>query len=261
MPDPQPAGRRGLRQRLAAPEALPPWSLLEVINNLAILFLGMTLLGGFITSGVAMALSGGIEEGSLPVLLMTGWMLGAVAAALYVTLTRLRLLPSREAMRIDSSGLPLPFLLLLGLGVAIALDVIGIVLIGIIPLTPELLYARAASPAWWILAVIFMVLIQPVAEELVFRGVVQPWLRARMGPWPGLVLTAALYAALHLIVYSPPLEVDVVPLLWKGLVVPLLAGLFLGGVRVYAGSTRAAIVAHVGMGVFAVLGALVLASG
>ena len=37
-----------------------------------------------------------------------------------------------------------------------------------------------------------------VAEELLFRGVLQPALTQRLGTWPGLLLTAALFGAAHL---------------------------------------------------------------
>ena len=37
-----------------------------------------------------------------------------------------------------------------------------------------------------------------LAEELLFRAWLQPWLIARLGVWPGLLLTAGLFAAVHL---------------------------------------------------------------
>jgi membrane protease YdiL (CAAX protease family) len=37
-----------------------------------------------------------------------------------------------------------------------------------------------------------------LTEELLFRAWLQPWLIARLGIWPGLLLTAGLFAAVHL---------------------------------------------------------------
>ncbi|MBC7814346.1 MAG: CPBP family intramembrane metalloprotease, partial [Burkholderiales bacterium] len=108
----------------------------------------------------------------------------------------------------------------------------------------------------WVAAVLLMVLAQPIAEELVFRGILFPALRAATGAWAGLFLSALLYGTFHLLTYAPPQEGLVG--VWYGLFAPLLAGLVIGGIRAYTGSTRAAIVMHVGFGIFAVLKALTI---
>jgi len=48
--------------------------------------------------------------------------------------------------------------------------------------------------------VIFFVAIGPVTavvEETFFRGIIYQWLRTRMAVWPGIVLSALLFAAVH----------------------------------------------------------------
>jgi membrane protease YdiL (CAAX protease family) len=82
-------------------------------------------------------------------------------------------------------------------------------------------------------------------------------LRETLGTWVGLVASAALYAVFHALAYPPAPGQPAG--YWYGFVLPFVAGVFFGGVRAYTGSTRAAILAHVAFGVFAVLKAFALA--
>jgi membrane protease YdiL (CAAX protease family) len=104
----------------------------------------------------------------------------------------------------------------------------------------------------WVIALLFMVVLQPVAEELVFRGVLFPALRFTLGAWWALVMCAGFHAAFHFLAY-PPAADDQTVLLWYGLTLPFLDALVITAVRAYTGSTRAAIVAHAAFGLFAVL--------
>ncbi len=52
-----------------------------------------------------------------------------------------------------------------------------------------------SSVVWWLLLLVTVA--GPVAEELFFRGVLYGWLRARIGVWKGLGITAFLFAAMH----------------------------------------------------------------
>ncbi len=57
-----------------------------------------------------------------------------------------------------------------------------------------------APMSWQVRAgVIFAAVIAaPVFEEIVFRGVLFPWLVRRTGFWPGVVIVSALFAAMHM---------------------------------------------------------------
>jgi membrane protease YdiL (CAAX protease family) len=77
------------------------------------------------------------------------------------------------------------------------------------------------------------------------------------GAWPGYILSAILYAVFHLLSF-PPAGSDFNGL-WYGQILPFVAGLIFGAVRLYTGSTRAAILAHVGFGLFAIVKMLTLA--
>ena len=57
------------------------------------------------------------------------------------------------------------------------------------------------------LAASLLIIIQPLAETLIFQAILLPSLRWRLGPWRGLVITALIYTILHQLVfmaaYSP----------------------------------------------------------
>jgi membrane protease YdiL (CAAX protease family) len=101
-----------------------------------------------------------------------------------------------------------------------------------------------------------MVIAQPLAEELIFRGVLLSSLRGTIGAWPGYILSALLYALFHLITYGS--SISDFNSLWYGQILPFIGGLIFGAVRLSTGSTRAAILAHVGFGLFAVVKILTL---
>ena len=81
----------------------------------------------------------------------------------------------------------------------------------------------------WMLFLVMVV--APVAEELFFRGILYGWLRARMGVWKGLGLSALLFAVLHanFMVFLPILGL----------------GLLFGWVYEQTGSLAAPVVVHI----------------
>ncbi len=52
---------------------------------------------------------------------------------------------------------------------------------------------------WRVAAVVSAALLAPLAEELFYRGLVQSWVRKRLGgrPWPAVLITSAAFAACH----------------------------------------------------------------
>ncbi len=87
------------------------------------------------------------------------------------------------------------------------------------------------APASLIL-VLLAVVVAPVAEELLFRGWIYTGLRHRLGVWPALILSSAIFALAH---YD---DTHIYALA----VLPV--GLALGGMRERAGSVKAPIVFH-----------------
>jgi membrane protease YdiL (CAAX protease family) len=76
----------------------------------------------------------------------------------------------------------------------------------------------------------------PFAEELAFRGLLQPLLIRNMGVAPGIVAASLLFGALHLEQYGA----------WQSVVLITLAGVGFGVMRHWTGSTRASAYMHAG---------------
>jgi membrane protease YdiL (CAAX protease family) len=236
--------------RMGAPETPPPWGLGIAFTNLAAAFFALII-------GINVAL---VVLGDTPYGLFVGWSLGAALAIAFAWFTR-RTGAEKGALRLGAIPVATLFMvLLLGLGMVITLDVISFRVVGQFVSDPELatVYGQPVTAITWVFAALFMVVMQPAAEELVFRGIILPALRVALGGWFGLLTNALLYAAFHMLAYLPQGANSEVAL-WYGLVVPFIGGLFFGGVRVVTGSTRAAVAAHVAFGLFAVMKAMTLA--
>jgi uncharacterized protein len=84
---------------------------------------------------------------------------------------------------------------------------------------------------------LFLTIFGPLFEELVFRGFLFPLLARSLGPWPGIFLTAVLFALVHGSQYRWS---------WQHLTLVGLAGAIFGFVRHKSGSTAAAMLVHTG---------------
>jgi membrane protease YdiL (CAAX protease family) len=82
----------------------------------------------------------------------------------------------------------------------------------------------------------FGVTIGPVVEELLFRGFLQPVLIESIGVFPGLLLTAVLFGAMHLAQNAG---------IWQSGLLITIVGFVLGVVRHVSGSTRASTITHI----------------
>jgi uncharacterized protein len=98
------------------------------------------------------------------------------------------------------------------------------------PLT-DLMKGRTAL----ILMAIFGVTVAPVAEELAFRGFLQPLLVRSVGVVPGILLTAIPFGLLHFQEYGNS---------WSHVALICLAGAAFGAMRQITGSTKAAALMH-----------------
>jgi len=93
----------------------------------------------------------------------------------------------------------------------------------------------ADRPTATVLAVL-AVTIAPVAEELAFRGLLQPLMIRLAGVVPGILGTAVLFGAMHFEQYGS----------WQSVVLVGLAGAGFGAMRHLTGSTKAAAIMHAG---------------
>jgi membrane protease YdiL (CAAX protease family) len=125
-------------------------------------------------------------------------------------------------------------LVALGLGLSVVVVVLTKVL-----LTPEVetpFDKLLDDPASRIAVALFGITVGPMVEELLFRGFLQPVLVSALGVLPGILLTSALFGALHLMQNA---------FVWQSGVLIMLVGFVLGVVRHVSGSTRASTIVHI----------------
>lgn len=120
-----------------------------------------------------------------------------------------------------------------GPGLAVLIGALGIAL-----RTPEIdmpMKQLLADPASIVLVGLFASTLGPVCEELAFRGFLLPTLQRAVGTGPAVVITAAVFSALHGPQYAWS---------WRHLVLITVAGVAFGLIRVLARSTLAASLTH-----------------
>lgn len=244
---------RRLFARISTLDTPPPWSWIAAVSSGVVSFAAV-MIGTFI----ALALLNDTQYTPL-----AAWTLAATLTIIFVFI-RFSKAEERAALRLGGpmgAALVQEFflMLLIGVGLSVALDVVSGRITNVFLPEPELLrlydnvhlYQQPVSFLGWIFAFLFMGVMQPIAEELVFRGILLPSLRGAVGAWPGYILSAILYALFHLLAFAP--AINNFNGLWYGQILPFVAGMIFGAVRLYTGSTRAAILAHVGFGLFALV--------
>ncbi len=241
-----------LRARLSLPErAAPPWSLLSAALSAAVLFICLIVVG----PALASLLLGSQEITAR--LLMLSWALGMGLSIVFTLVNRRSSPESWAAMRLEAGHLPRPLVLLLGVAVALAIDLVVNLGGGRFLPVPEIYGFQSQGGAGLVLAALLLVLLQPLAESLVFQAILLPSLRWRLGAWPGVIAASALFAALHLLVFWSAYAAAF-DLFWHGLVYPGLIGLAFSLLRVYTGSSSAVIIARMGAGLMFFLTALAI---
>ena len=253
MPDNFPNRREmSLRAKLSIPEAAaPPWSLSRAGLCLLAMFVCLLLIGPTLAS----LLLGSVD--ATPGLLMLGWALG-MALCIAFALLWLRGSPAYQpALQFERGHLPLPNALLLGVAIAIFIDLVISLGSGQFLPLPEVYGMRAGGIDRLLLGALLLILLQPLAETLVFQAILLPSLRWRFGPWRGVVGAVAAYVLLHTLVFTLAYTATYDPL-WYGRIYPAGISLAFCLLKVYAQSSRAVLIGRVGAGILFFLTALVL---
>lgn len=241
-----------LRAKLSLPEhAAPAWSLLSAVLTAVALLICLIMVG----PALASLLLG--SQKITPFLLMLSWALGMALCLVFVWVNRRGSAESWAALRLGPGHLPRPLVLLLGVAIALAVDLVVNLGGGVFQSVPEIYGFQSYGAASLILAALLLILLQPLAESLVFQAILLPSLRWRLGPWPGVIVTSALFVVLHLLVFWAAYA-DKYDLIWHGLVYPALTGLAFCLLRVYTGSSSSVIIARMGAGLMFYLTALVV---
>lgn len=245
---------RRILQRIAQPEPAPPWS---------IVYATASAFGAFAAVLIGTAI-GTIFGDPTPFVTALSWIIGMVIITAYFMLSRNRTEADARALALAIPTPRWPLLMLLSFGVGAAFDLLSIFITGerqviaeFAPLFNSTSAAIGDNITTWILLGLLLIVFQPVAEGIVFRGIAYPALRSALGSGQGFVMTAVWYGIFHLVAYSTP-GAGTFATWWYTLLLPIVCGLYLGGVRAYTGSTRASIFAQMGLGMFFLVRAITL---
>ena len=236
-----------LRQKLAIVEDAPPWGIASALTSLAALVVCLIVIG----PALASILLGTMD--ATPTLLMASWALGMALCGVFVVIRRRGSPESWQALKLGRGNMPMPMALLYGVGIALALDLAVGLLSGRFLPNPAIFGVRDSV----ILAALLAVILQPVAETLVFQAILLPALRSRLGAWTGVAITTALMTLLHALVFMAAVG-EPYNALWHGVVFPAALGFLFCVTRALAGSSGAVLLARTGAGLIFLLTALAL---
>ena len=241
--------RRSIWRKLSLPEAeAPPWRLLTVGFLCLVLFVNLVLVG----PALASILLG--SQSVSPSLLTLGWALGMLGATAFVMLNRRRSAESRAALRFVQGELPAPIVALVGVAIALCLDLVISLPSGrFLPLAE--IYGIGADGV--LFAALLLILAQPLAETLVFQAILLPSLRWTLGAWRGLIATCLLYTLLHALVFYAPWQEFYDPF-WHGLAHPFLLCLAFSALRLTSESSRSVLIGRVAAGAVFLLAGMAL---
>ena len=241
-----------LMRKLSQPEAAaPPWSMATAAITLGVLFLCLILVG----PALASILLG--SQDATPLLLMLSWSLGLAAAAAFTLVNRRGSAQSWAAMRWRPGSIPLPIAALIGVAIALALDLALSLASGQFLPAPAIFGFQAQGGAGIVLGALLLILLQPLAETLVFQAVLLPRLRWTLGAWRGIIATCLLYALLQMLVVIAPYQATYAAL-WHGVIHPVGLCLAFSLLKVVSGSSRSVLIARVSGGLIMTLSALAL---
>ena len=249
-----------LMQKLSRPETAPPWSIIAAAITAVVILVNLIWVGPAMSS----LLLGSAEP--TPFLLMLGWTFGLALTLAYVLVNRRSSPASWQALRLNRGFLPTQIALLVGVAIALGVNLVVSLASGQFLPIPEIYGFQTQELAGTILAALLLVAAQPLAESLVFQAVLLPSLRSTVGPWGGVIITSALFTLLrYAVFFSPYQDFDAWAAynspLWYGLAYPLLTGFAFCLLKVYTDSSRAVIIGRVGAGLVSLLTALALVGG
>jgi membrane protease YdiL (CAAX protease family) len=212
---------------LAEPDR-PFWGFAELMLAFAIFIAGLAVVVGGASHYLHLPQDSGM------------WSVVEEAAAYGILFVALKIMFARHGKGLlDSLGWskPGPFSTLSLAALGLTLSVI-VALLELALLTPnvETPFDKLLNdPASRVAVALFGITLGPMAEELLFRGFLQPVLVSAMGVFPGILLTSFLFGGLHLMQNA---------FIWQSGLLIMLVGFVLGTVRHLSGSTRASTIVH-----------------
>ena len=206
----EPFGDRVDRRSGRAADAFRvPFSVADAFVALVIYFLGQLVVG--LVAGLALALvAGGIEGSSTGLLVATvvSQVVGLLLALGYLSLRR------RLSWRVLGPVRPGVVPVLLGLAVGFGGTLLAYTINAVVtfaldleaPVEQQLLEDVLSGGLASVVVVIAAVVMAPLAEELLFRGLLFQSLRRRLGLWFAAIVSAMVFCLVHVeIIVSQPL--------------------------------------------------------
>jgi membrane protease YdiL (CAAX protease family) len=184
-----------------------PFSIWDALVALFVYFVGQLIAG--LVLGVGMAVTGRVPASTETLAVaVAAQVLGLLLAGLYLLLRR------RLTWRILGPVRPSALSVAIGLGVGVGGTLLAYLLNGVLslvfepeaPVEQQLLQDILAGGWATVLGVIAAVVMAPIAEEVLFRGLLFQALRRRTGLWVAAGLSSLVFTAVHVeIVTSQPL--------------------------------------------------------
>lgn len=232
-------------RRIGEAQTPPPWGLYSALGMAIGAFAAILLSAGIV----------GSFSGQSTTTTLLVYCIGMGFTALLVTVARNRTPADGVALALGGADTRIPLILMLSFGVGAALDLVTLALANVPLVVSEITSAggvaavqAAGFGAWFLLGLLLLVL-QPIGEGLVFRGVVYPALRTVLGARSGFFMAAMWHGIFHMIAY-PVADNGEFSTLWVTLIAPVLAGVYICAVRAVSGSTRISMIAQAGLGLF-----------
>lgn len=234
---------KGLRERLGIlEEDAPPWGVGEIALAIAVLFIGTLIIGTGVTASVATS-----STNPDPISFVFGWLIGLVVVFIFVMIRWRRTKERFDALRLYQGDWQALLAIMAGLGGGFSAAVVAGLGSGNFITPMPVIGITTGDAGSLALVSLFIILVQPIVESLIFSGIALPRLRASLGGWIGLITTILLFAMYYYLVFGARGTGSIV--LWYGAIYPLVVGFTLGAVRIWSKSTLASILAHLGIGI------------
>jgi membrane protease YdiL (CAAX protease family) len=172
---------------------------------------------------------------------------GLVSIALvYAVVTRLRKRPFRATIRLTGRN----YVWRAAFGAVLLGGLMDLVTLALRkPIVPDVLQPLFTGSAGAAAMIVFVSIVTPLVEELLFRGVLFPVAACSLGTTGGILLVSALFGLAHVATYG--LDMYLVAQ-------TLVAGLYLTWLRARTGSLAPSVAAHAALNLYATLEAIVL---
>lgn len=205
------------RKRRATAKAEVPFTVVDTGMVLLLFFVGQLVVGlgyGLIAAVRALVTGSGLDEALLTA--SDTLLIVAIVAALVGTAMAFGWLAIRRRLdrRLWGPGSHGPLKVVIGLAIGVAATFVTYLINGILaaifkpeaPVVQQVLQDALAGGRQLVLAGIVIVIVAPITEELIFRGVMLPALQRRVGFWSAAIVSSLVFCAIHVeVIASQPL--------------------------------------------------------